>query len=211
MESGLVDTAARIDRPDERRISGITVGRVVKICDQTNSGRVQVRLPWLPDVEPWARLALLDRGVYFIPRVDDEVLVMSNRGDITELYVVGCLWNGKDKPPAQGQDDPKNKRIIQTPLGHSVVFDDDAHTITITSADKRRITLGQDKVEVALDEKSTSALSISKDGTMTITASSKLRLVAPELEIVAGTFDSQSNQSSPTGKCTINGVQINIG
>jgi uncharacterized protein involved in type VI secretion and phage assembly len=211
MESGLVDTAARIDQPDERRINGITVGRVVKNCDETNSGRVQVRLPWLPDFEPWARLALLDRGVYFIPRVDDEVLVMSNRGDVTELYVVGCLWNGKDKPPAQGQDDPKSKRMIQSPLGHKIMFDDDARTVTITSADKRRITLGQDKVEVALDDKSTSAMTISKDGTMTLTASSKLRLVAPELEIVAGTFDPQSNQSSPSGKCTINGIQINIG
>jgi len=211
MESALVDSAARIDQPDDRRISGITIGRVVKICDETNSGRVQVRLPWLPDFEPWARLALLDRGVYFIPRVDDEVLVLSNRGDVTELYIVGCLWNGKDKPPAQGQDDPKNKRMMQTPLGHSLVFDDDARTVTITSADHRRITLGQDKVEVALDEKSTSAMSITKDGTMTITASKKLRLIAPELEIVAGTMDSQTGQSSPTGKCTINGVQINIG
>src|SRR5947209_20520328 len=105
MENGLVENAARIDEPDDRRIYGLTVAQVVKNCDETHAGRVQVRLPWLPGHEPWVRLSLVDRGVYFIPQEGDEVLVAGNRGDISELYIVGCLWNGKDKPPAQNNGD----------------------------------------------------------------------------------------------------------
>jgi phage baseplate assembly protein V len=207
MENGLVESAARIDEPEDRRIYGLTVAQVVKNCDETHAGRLQVRLPWLPDHEPWARLSLLDRGIYFIPQVGDEVLVASNRGDISELYVVGCLWNGKDKPPAQKDGDPVNKRVIRTPNGHDITFDDDAGTLTITSSSKKQITMSEDSIELAIDENASSAITVDKNGNLTIVASSKIRLVAPTIEIIGGS----EQDPVPSGTCTIDGSRINIG
>ena len=45
-----------------------------------------------------------ERGAYFLPEVDDEVLVAFERGDMRFPYVVGSLWNGKDKAPASNGD-----------------------------------------------------------------------------------------------------------
>ena len=66
------------------------------------------RLPWSPDpdsgfYEAWARQATLmagnDRGTWFIPEVDDELLVVFEAGDPSRPYVIGALWNGRDAPP----------------------------------------------------------------------------------------------------------------
>jgi uncharacterized protein involved in type VI secretion and phage assembly len=214
MEGGLVESAARIDEPDDRRIYGLTVAQVVKNRDETHAGRVQVRFSWLPGYEPWARLALVDRGVFFIPQVGDEVLVNMNRGDVSEVYVVGCLWNGKDQPPAIERDDPVHKRIIKTPTGHNVTFDDQAGTVTITSADLKHITLTKDHIEIAIDEKATSAITIDKSGDVTIKAQTSIKLDAPSISISGQTIDVKSNSKtdiSGGGLCSIDAGLIKIG
>ena len=215
MEQGLVESAAKIDEPDDRRINAITVGQVVKNCDKTHAGRVQVRLPWLPGYEPWARLALVDRGIFFIPQVGDEVLVQMNRGDVSEVYVIGCLWNGKDKPPTQKEGDPVHTRKIRTPQGHDVTFDDQARTLTITSSDNRRITLSKEKIEVAIDEQATSKITIDQSGNVTIKAQNSITLDAPTINVSASQNLSMSGNSSARidggGYCSVVAGRIDIG
>jgi uncharacterized protein involved in type VI secretion and phage assembly len=119
------------------QLGGVAVGVVLDNMDSTSQGRVQVQLPGLPIEPPWARVAVpdagSDRGVYFMPQVDDEVLVAFEHGDVTRPYVIGSLWNGTDGPPASAPTDPQYKRIIKTPQGHVIELDDTAQTITITS------------------------------------------------------------------------------
>ncbi len=87
---------------------GVYVAQVIDINDPDGQGRVKVRLPWSPDgdngeYQAWARLATMmagaDRGTWFIPHIDDEVLVAFNAGDARHPYVIGSLWNGQDEPP----------------------------------------------------------------------------------------------------------------
>src|SRR3712207_7582644 len=97
-------TQAIEDATQEQRIYGVTIGRVVNNLDAMGEARVQVSLPWMPGVEPWARVAApsagSSRGMYFIPQVDDEVLVAFNHGDVSDAYILGSLWNALDRPPA---------------------------------------------------------------------------------------------------------------
>ena len=44
-------------------------------------------------------MAGTNRGIWFVPDVDDEVLVAFEGGDPRRPYVLGGLWNGKDAPP----------------------------------------------------------------------------------------------------------------
>ena len=87
---------------------GVYPALVTDIKDPDNQGRVKVTLPWSPDTgsnryEAWARLATMmggnNRGTWFIPDVNDEVLVLFEGGDARRPYVVGGLWNGSDAPP----------------------------------------------------------------------------------------------------------------
>ena len=62
------------------RFYGVVVGIVTNNQDPDGLHRVKVRFPWLSnDVESnWARVAApmtgKDRGTYFLPEVDDEVV-----------------------------------------------------------------------------------------------------------------------------------------
>jgi uncharacterized protein involved in type VI secretion and phage assembly len=70
-------------------------------------GRVKVKYPGLGDnIESgWARVAVphagVDRGMFFLPQVDDEVVIAFEHGDTRRPIVIGSLFNGRDKPPAE--------------------------------------------------------------------------------------------------------------
>ena len=124
------------------RIAGVAVGIVTNNQDPDKLGRVKVRFPWLSDDDEsqWARIAAPmagnDRGVYFLPEVDDEVLVAFEHGDIRFPYVVGALWNGKDAPPAANDDGKNNVRVIKSRSGHIVKLNDEDGKETIEIVDK---------------------------------------------------------------------------
>jgi len=130
----LEHTSEETNNPD-RRITGVAVGQVIDNTDALTMGRVQIQLPWL-DMPLWARVAVLmagpNRGTFFIPQPGDEVLVAFNHGDIREPFVIGSLWNGVDQPPATGFDDAVSKRLIHTPQGLELEFDDKKMSVTIT-------------------------------------------------------------------------------
>ncbi len=109
---------------------GVTVGLVTNNKDPEGLGRVKVKFPWLSEKEEsyWARVLTLmagnDRGMYFLPEVDDEVLVAFEQGDMSFPYILGALWNGKDQPPGKNDDGKNNQRIIKSRSGHQIVLDD---------------------------------------------------------------------------------------
>jgi uncharacterized protein involved in type VI secretion and phage assembly len=79
--------------------------------------RLKVRYPWLndKDVSYWARVATMmagkDRGAFFMPDVDEEVLVVFEGGDFRFPIIIGYLWNGKDKYPQKLIITPENEEI----------------------------------------------------------------------------------------------------
>src|SRR5215510_12918555 len=92
------------------RVYGVVIGTVTDNKDPGGLGRVKLRFPWLveDDESDWAPLATLmagnQRGSFFLPEVDDEVLVAFFHGDPRYPFVLGSLWNGQDKPPATNAD-----------------------------------------------------------------------------------------------------------
>ncbi len=84
---------------------GVAVAVVTDNDDPEMLGRVKVMFPWLAEayVSRWARVAApgngSDRGTVWTPEVNDEVLVAFEGGDSQHPFVLGGLWNGKDKPP----------------------------------------------------------------------------------------------------------------
>jgi uncharacterized protein involved in type VI secretion and phage assembly len=131
--------------PEAQRINGVVVGIVTNNSDDKHPGCVRLTFPWLNDSDEsnWARLCSFmagpDRGALFLPEVGDEVLVAFEHGDPRFPYVLGALWNGKDKPP-QGNNDV---RVIKSRSG-SVIRLTDAHgaeKIEITDKDGNAITI----------------------------------------------------------------------
>jgi uncharacterized protein involved in type VI secretion and phage assembly len=129
-----------------KQYSGVVVG-IVKEVDAT-LGRIKVDFPWMtpPQRSHWAPIATVmggkKRGVYYMPEIDDEVLLAFDQGDFDHPYVVGFLWNGMDKPPETNQ---KN-RVMVTPGGHTLRFED-------SDGEKRIILRSSGGQEIVLDDK----------------------------------------------------------
>lgn len=178
----------RLDDPWEResrasRIYGVVIGVVTNNQDPDKLGRVKVKFPWLSDVDEsaWARVAApmagKQRGVYFLPEVDDEVLVAFQFGDPCFPYVLGALWNGKDAPPVTNDDGKNNVRMIKSRSGHVVKLNDEDGKETIEIIDKSQ------KNSIVIDtSKNTITVTTDKDITLSATKGT-IKLDAETVEI----------------------------
>jgi uncharacterized protein involved in type VI secretion and phage assembly len=135
-------------------------------------GMVKVKYPWLSDSEEsfWARLAGpgfgKQRGVYFMPEVNDEVLVAFEQGDFNRPYIIGGVFNGQDAPPEVASKvvsgGKVKTRIIKTRTGHTIrlvdqdggeeyieIVDAKSNTSIKMDTQNRKITIdSKDKIEI---------------------------------------------------------------
>ncbi len=137
------------------RMLGVTVGIVTNVRgDPEGLGRIKVQYPYLgKEIESdWIRMAPpmagKERGFFFLPEVNDEVLLAFEHGDVHRPYMIGALWNKKDKPPlspddAIGSDGKVKQRIIRSTSGHIILLEDtpNAQKIVINSQGGHVVTL----------------------------------------------------------------------
>lgn len=183
----------------DNRIWGVVIGLVTNNQDPEGMGRVRVTFPWRGegDESYWARIATLmagnDRGTFFLPEVDDEVLVAFDHGDINNPYVLGALWNGEDAPPETNSDGQNNIRQIKSRSGHEIIFDDTQaqEKVEINTKAGHRITLddssGQEKIEI-VDKAGSNSIKIdSVANSINIESAMQLKIKAQMIEIESGT------------------------
>jgi uncharacterized protein involved in type VI secretion and phage assembly len=109
-----------------KNLGGVVIG-IVKEIDPARPA-VKVDFPWMSSSEKshWAPIATImsgkDRGVYYMPEVDDEVLVAFEHGQFDHPFVVGFIWNGVDTPPTT----ERRLRIIKSVNGHEISIYDPA-------------------------------------------------------------------------------------
>lgn len=198
------------------RWPGVVIGVVTNTDDPKDMGRVKVKFPWMSgDAESqWARVLGIgagpEAGLYVMPDVEDEVLVIFEHGDFNRPFVLGGLWNGKHKIPPEAAgaaggeaplvrtwrsrgghwiamfDDSKKKIEIVTAGGRSITLDDNGKTITVKT----------NGVTLKLED---NQLSIESQADISIKAGANLKLEASgNLDIKAG------------GNVNVNGALINL-
>ena len=179
-------------------INGVVVALVTDNNDPNNAARVKLKFPWLDDKyeSDWARITQLgagpDSGAHFIPEVNDEVLVAFEFGDIRRPYVVGSLYNGKDKPKLGDGlfDNGKVKRRgFISRKGHKFIFFDDpnkAGLAFISSDGKLKISLNETNSEIHIESQGKIHVESQKD--MIFESQANLNLKAGQgLKVEAGT------------------------
>jgi uncharacterized protein involved in type VI secretion and phage assembly len=141
-----------------------------------------------------------------IPEVGDEVLVGFEREDLRFPYVLGALWNGKDKPPRANEDGKNDKRILQSRKKHYLLFDDGSKGVVELAHEKGRKVTFDDTGFAVQDENGNTVKVDSGSGSMTIEAKGQLTIKAATITIEAtGTFDLKASATM-----TIRGSLVNI-
>jgi uncharacterized protein involved in type VI secretion and phage assembly len=216
MTDGLINMASENGRNTEQRIYGVAVAQVINNVDALAQGRVQIKLPWVPGIEPWARVAMpsagSSRGMYFMPQIGDEVLVAFAAGDINEPYVIGSLWNTTDRPPTTLPTDAINKRIIKTPLGHEIEIDDLTQSINISTNTGQKIEIDPAGISVSTTG-GTASVKLDTLGTLTIQAALSIEIKAPSISLQGELIEIKSSAVANIDgglACNIQGQLVKI-
>ncbi len=174
------------------RLYGVYPALVTDVVDPDNQGRVEVEFPWTSEEDSsqahaWARLATFmaggERGSWFIPEVDDEVLVTFVAGDPRWPVVIGSLWNGVDETPeAMDTAGDNNIRSITSRSGHKLTFDDTsgAEKVEVVTQGGHILNLDDGSGgEITLRHSGGSEIKIDASGTISITALNQVKVDAP--------------------------------
>jgi uncharacterized protein involved in type VI secretion and phage assembly len=189
---------------------GVFPALVSDIKDPDGQGRVKITLPWSPDgggsrYEAWARLATLmggnNRGSWFIPDVNDEVLIVFEGGDPRRPYVIGGLWNGSDTPPDSMDGAGNNHRkVLRSRNGVKVTLDDTdgQEKLILETPGGQKLTMkdGPGVVEVA--DSNGNSIKLETSG-ITVNAAAKVTINASQVEISAGMVTVNAGMSKFSG------------
>ncbi|MGB5944071.1 MAG: type VI secretion system tip protein VgrG [Leeuwenhoekiella sp.] len=139
-------------------ISGLQIGMVTQLQDDPEGeDRILVRLPIINQEQEgtWARVALLDagnnRGSFFRPEIDDEVIVGFINDDPNDAVVLGGLHSSANAAPLETSDDNHEKGFV-TRSGITFLFNDEKKSVIITTPDGREFTLNDDAGEILIKD-----------------------------------------------------------
>lgn len=189
-------------------ISGLQIGKVVQLeSDPDGEGRILVKVPTIDkDAQGiWTRIATLDagadRGSFFMPEVNDEVIVGFINDDPRHAVLLGMLHSSAKPAPLTAQsandkkgittrsklhlsfDDGTKTITIDTPAGNSIILDEAGTKIEITDQNGNKVTMDSAGVKV----QSPLAIEIKAGTNLTLSAAASLSISAASVSIKADT------------------------
>ena len=182
-------------RPKPRRDWGnqLVIGIVTNNSgDPDKMGRVKVKVPALSDSDEtwWARVvspsAGSGHGIFSLPAVDDEVILGFENGDTRRPYVLGSLFNGRDKPTddaIKGQPAGKHGNYVANSGEKYLVS---AKKELELKAEKPMLLEGKDTLKIHSDKAMT--IEVSSGADMTLDGGSNIKVKSGQgFNLEAGT------------------------
>jgi phage baseplate assembly protein gpV len=152
---GFLSEFSTVPPPPRERDAGAVVapGRVIRVDDPQNLGRVRVSLPTYGDVESeWLHVlspgAGAQKGLTALPDVDDRVLVLFFHAVPGQAVVLGGLY-GMEGPLDSGVEDRAVRRYtLRTPGGQQIQLDDAREVVRVENSDGSSVELTPERVRV---------------------------------------------------------------
>ncbi len=148
----------------------LQIGVVRQLADDPEGeDRILVNLPLVdPDEEGlWARVVCLDagkeRGSFFRPEIEDEVIVAFLGGDPRAPIVLGMLNSSAKPAPFVASDDNHEKGFV-TRGGSRLVFNDETNVIVVETPGGNHIELNDDDGKISMTDQNENLLDMTSDG-----------------------------------------------
>ena len=189
MEDLLVQVAQEV----QRKYYGKFRGFVTDNKDPDKRARLKLTVPsalgaaetaWALPCLPFGGLA--DHGLFLVPEVGAQLWVEFEEGELSKPIWTGTFWQQAGDPPAEsGEKDAPTTRLLKTPGGHLLRFDDekgkeklqilhptgaeiaidDKGTITLTDANGGKVTLDADSGKLLIEDANGNSLTLDANGT----------------------------------------------
>ncbi|MCC6411367.1 MAG: type VI secretion system tip protein VgrG [Saprospiraceae bacterium] len=209
-------------------LNGLQIGLVTALeGDPDNAGRIQVRIPIIDPQEEgvWARVASLDagdnRGAYFMPEINDEVVLGFLNDDPRNPVVLGMLNSGAKPAPLPNKDDNHQKGFVSR-SGIKIIFDDDKINLIIETPKGNTLKISEENEGITLEDQNGNSLvldangiTVESAGDLTLKASGDIKAEGKNITISAQTnFKAEGSSgaevsSSATAVLKGSMVQIN--
>lgn len=151
-------------------VSGLQTGIVTALeNDPDGEFRIKVRLPLISEAEEgiWARQATLDagneRGTFFRPEIDDEVLVGFLGDDPRHPVVLGMLHSSAKPAPEEAKDDNHRKGYVSREK-MQFVFDDEKKVILLETPGGNKATLSEEDNGIVLEDQNGNKITMDDNG-----------------------------------------------
>jgi phage protein D/phage baseplate assembly protein gpV len=148
---------------------GLATG-VVKaiVSDPDSEYRVQVTVKTVAaDADIWARMAFTDagatRGNFYMPEINDEVIMGFMGGDAAFPVILGQLYSSKAAPPLTPEKANDQKGIF-TRSGLKVLFDDKAKSILVSTPGGNTVTLSDQDKSIAVKDQNSNKITCDSSG-----------------------------------------------
>jgi len=161
-------------------------------ADPESEARIRVRIPSISAEGDgiWARVATLDagsdRGSFFLPEIDDEVVVGFLENDPRQPVILGGLHSSAKAPPFEATDDNHEKGYVSR-SGIGLLFNDDKINLTINTPAGNEIILDDDKGEIGLSDQHGNKIVLSSAGISIESASDIIMKAAGSVKIESKT------------------------
>lgn len=173
-------------------INGLQIGKVVQLQDDPEGeNRILVRLPIINNSARgvWARIATLDagheRGSFFLPQIEDEVIVGFLNDDPRDAIVLGMVNSSAKPAPLVAQDD-NNEKGFFTRAKMRIHFNDDTKTITIDTPAGNMIKLDEDSASITIEDQNGNTTTMDSSG-IAINSATDIKIEASgKIDIKAG-------------------------
>ncbi|MEP6931630.1 MAG: type VI secretion system tip protein VgrG, partial [Flavobacterium sp.] len=151
-------------------IKGLHTGIVTQLeSDPNGEDRILVKIPIINNEEQgiWCRMATPDagenRGIFFRPEIEDEVIIGFINEDPNNAIVLGMLHSSGKPAPITASDDNHQKGIV-TRSEMKVLFDDEKKSIGIETPAGKKITLDEDKGVIVIEDENSNVITIDSKG-----------------------------------------------
>jgi Rhs element Vgr protein len=151
-------------------INGLHTGIVTQLQDDpAGEERIRVRVPLINAADDgiWSRVATLDaganRGSFFLPEINDEVIVGFINDDPHEPVILGMLHSSNKPAPLPASDDNHEKGLV-TRSGMKVIFNDDKSSLTIETPAGKQVVIDDDSGKIVLTDETGNTVTMNSDG-----------------------------------------------
>ena len=206
--------------------NGLQIGIVTGLeNDPENAHRIQVRLPLLDHQGDgsWMRIACQDagnnRGSFWRPEVNDEVLVGFLDDDPRQPVVLGMLNSTAKPAPLSATDDNHQKGWV-TRSGMKWIFDDDKKSMTLETPVGKKVIVDEDGDKIHLEDDHGNKITMDANGiviesakNMTLKAADDFKIEAKNIkEEAQSNFEAKGLKSKLTasGDVVIQGSTVKI-
>lgn len=151
-------------------ISGLQIGIVTQIeNDPDGEHRIRLRLPIVDNQAAgiWARVATLDagseRGYFFLPEVEDEVIVGFVNDDPRDAVILGMLHSRNKAPPFTATEDNLEKGYVSRE-GLKLVFHERDKSIALETPAGNKFLISDDEKGLIFSDQHGNSIRLDSNG-----------------------------------------------